>query len=277
MRRILLLILLIFGFSNLCFCQNQNPRYISLAPSTTEILFALGLDNQIVGVSSFCNYPQEVKNKKVVGSFSEPNIEEIVSLKPDYIFCTGLEQAPIITKLRHLNLKVYVADPKNIKELFDSIIDIAKITGREEIAKNLISMIAEQIDAVKLKTKDISLDKRPKVFIEIWHNPLLTAGKNSFVDELITLAGGINIASKVKRPYSIFSSEEVIKQNPDYIIITYMDKEMPKKMLERRFGWNQISAVKNDRVYNDINSDLLLRPGPRIVEGLKELYKKLHN
>lgn len=253
-----------------------KPRYISLAPSTTEILFALGLDEEIIGVSSYCNYPQKTKSKNKVGDFSRPNIEQILSLKPDYIFCTGLKQATAVGELRRLNLKVYVSDPIDMKELFGSIRDIGKITAREKEAEDLIKDMESQIEKVTSRVKLVPLNKRPKVFIEIWNEPLMTAGRGSFIDELLTLAGGINIASDTRQAYSIFSAEEVIKRNPDCIILTYMARERPLKLIGERFGWKEISAVKNNRLYNDINSDILLRPGPRIVEGLKEIYKKLY-
>jgi iron complex transport system substrate-binding protein len=105
---------------------------------------------------------------------------------------------------------------------------------------------------------------------------LTTAGRGSFIDELLTLAGGVNIAYDTKRAYSIFSPEEVIRRNPDCIILTYMDKEKPAKLVGERFGWKGISAIKDNRLYSDINSDLLLRPGPRVVQGLKEIYKRLY-
>jgi len=252
-----------------------SARYISLAPSTTEILFALGLDDQIVGVSSYCNYPPKAKDKENVGTFSQPNIEKILFLKPDYIFCTGLEQAQAISDLKRLNLKVYVADPKNMRELFDSISDIGKITGKDIQAQSLIKNMSEEIEAVKSEVSLLPAGKKPKVFIEIWDNPLTTAGKGSFVDELITLAGGENIAADTKRPYSIFSAEEVIIRNPDYIILAYMDQAKPVELVAKRMGWNSIVAVKNNQVYNDINPDILLRPGPRIVQGLREIYNRL--
>ncbi len=254
----------------------NKPRYISLAPSTTEILFALGLDEEIVGVSTYCNWPPKAKSKEKVGQFSQVNIEKILSLRPDYIFCTGLEQAPIITELRRLNLKVYAADPTNMQDLFNSISDIGKITGKINEAESLITDMETGIEEITSKVRLIPESKKPKVFIEIWHDPLTTAGKGSFVDELITLAGGVNIASDTRRPYSIFSPEEVIKRDPDCIILTYMDKELPLKLVGGRFGWKGISAVKNNRLYNDIGSDLLLRPGPRIVQGLKEIHKRLY-
>lgn len=271
-----LFIVIILAFLGLGAVPNPKPRYISLAPSTTEILFALGLDEEIVGVSSFCNYPQKAKDKEKVGTFSQANIEKILSLKPDYIFCTGLEQAPIIAELKRLNLKVYAADPTDMKELFTSIKDMGKITGRPKEAQNLIKDMQTQIEEIASKVKLIPQEKRLKVFIEIWNEPLMTTGKGSFVDELITLAGGINIADDTKRSYSIFSPEEVINRNPDCIIFAYMDKEGPAKLAQGRFGWKGISAVKNSRLYNDINPDILLRPGPRVVEGLKEIYKRLY-
>src|SRR3989338_8131884 len=128
------------------FSEEDRPlRIVSLAPSTTEIIFALGLDSEIVGVSQFCDYPEAALAKERVGAFSQPNIEKIVSLRPDIIFCTGLEQAPAIEKLRQLNLKVCVSDPSNFKELFDSIAEIGNLVGREGQAARLITEMRESI------------------------------------------------------------------------------------------------------------------------------------
>jgi len=253
-----------------------SARYISLAPSTTEILFSIGLDKEIVGVSSYCNYPPEVKNKIRVGSFSSPNIEKIIALKPDYIFCTGLEQAPVVTQLRQLNLNVYVSDPTSMRELLDSIKEIGRLTGKSAEAIALTRKMDDEANAVSLKLKLTPLDKRVKVFIEIWHEPLMTASKGSIVDELISLAGGINIAHELPRPYCNISSEKVISLNPQCIIMAYMDKEPSLKLAKQRFGWDKIEAVKNQRVFNDIDPDTLLRPGPRIIRGLIEVYKRLY-
>jgi iron complex transport system substrate-binding protein len=273
MKKIILLIIFLCLFLKPAIAA---PRYISLAPSTTEILFALGLNDEIVGVSSYCNYPPQSRSKTRVGDFSHPNIEQIIFLKPDYIFCTGLEQAPVIERLKQLKFNVYVADPASIKELFISIKEIGKITNKEKTAEELIRNMESDIEAVNSKVRGIAPGKKVKVFVEIWHEPLMTAGKNSFVDELITLAGGINVAHDIQRPYSIFSAEKVVKLNPGCIIMAYMDKESPLKLIQGRFGWSEIDAVRNKRIFNDINPDILLRPGPRITEGLKELYKRLY-
>lgn len=254
-----------------------KPRYISLAPATTEILFALGLHHQIIGDTTFCDYPQAAKQIPKVGSFSEPNIEKILSLKPDIIFTTGLEQAPVVLRLEKLGLKVIVSDPKNIPELFESIIQIGKATGREQEARLLVEGMRARIDIIKFMVEKIREDKRPKVFIEIWHDPIMTAGPGSIVDEILTLAGGKNIAYDVPRAYSRFSTEAIIERNPDVIILGYMNKDNTKDAVLNRLGWQNIKAVRNKRVVSDINPNLIFRPGPRIVNGIEEIYRHLYN
>ena len=273
----LLLALFIFVAENGVWAAQPTLRIISLTPATTEILFALGLNKEIVGVSSFCNYPPQAKTKEKVGTFSQANIEKILSLKPDIIFCTGLEQAPIVTELRQLKLKICVSDPSNMEELFKSIQEIGKLTNKENNAKRLIENMKISLNEISLKVATIPQERRPKVFVELWGDPLMTAGRNSFLDELITLAGGISISHDVTRPYSLFSPEQVLKRNPDVIILLYMSPENPSALLEARMGWNKITAVKNRRVYNDIDPDVALRPGPRIVDGLRELYKRIYS
>jgi iron complex transport system substrate-binding protein len=270
MARLFLPLILFF------FLTAAAPRYISLAPSTTEILYALGLDGEIAAVSSYCNYPPRAALKPKIGDFSHPNMETILSLKPDYVFCTGLEQAPAIAELKRLKVKVYTADPANLSELFTTISDIGRITGKTKEARALIAAMKKDIAVVRAKSSSIPRDKKVKVFVEIWHDPLMTAGKGSFVDELISLAGGVNVAHEVPRPYCNYSAEKVVSSDPGCIIMTYMDKESPVKLAERRSGWSNISAVRNKRVYNDIDPDLLLRPGPRLTGGLKALYNKFY-
>ncbi len=256
--------------------QNRTLKIISLAPSTTEILFALGLGGQIIAVSQFCNYPPEALTKKKTGTFSDPNIEIILSLKPDIIFCTGLEQAPVIEKLKKLNLNIYVSDPKDIEGLLKSIEEIGLLTGRQKEAASLIENMRKELEIIRKKTDSIAKDKRRKVFIEIWHDPLLTAGQGSFIDEMIAYAGGINIAHDTIRPFSCFSPEQVIKRNPDCIIIGYMNEKKSIELIKNRPGWQQISAIIHNRIYDDIDPNLFLRPGPRVILGIKKLYERIN-
>lgn len=277
MKKFILLSIIFISLSgNLLANGIKKQRIVSLAPATTEILFALGLDEEIVGVSNFCDYPKEALTKDKVGTFSEPSIEKIVSLKPDLILSTGLEQAPTVEKLKQLKLNVYVSDPANINALLLSIENIGKLTNKINEAQTLINQMRAKIDTIKNLTTKIPENKKPKIFIEIWHTPLMTAGKGSFIDELITLAAGINIAHDTLRPYSYFSPEQVIERNPDYIILGYMDKNKTNANFSARLGWNTINAVKNNQICADINPDLFLRPGPRIIEGLEKIYQYIH-
>lgn len=251
--------------------QKLAQRIISLAPANTEILFALGLDKEIVGVSSYCNFPLQALNKEKIGDFSNPNIEKIISLKPDIIFSAGLEQEQAAQKLRDLGQKVVVIDPSNFDELFQSIELMGRLTGRQEQALKLVKLIKERINKVKQQVK--SFNYHPKVFIEISFNPLMTVSKCSFLDEMVKIAGGINVAGNLPRPYCRVSEELIIRHNPDVIILTHFSDRIN---VAKRSGWENISAVKNNRVYNDINSDILVRPGPRLVEGLEELVKRMY-
>ncbi|HAJ56250.1 MAG TPA: cobalamin-binding protein [Candidatus Omnitrophica bacterium] len=256
--------------------EGHGLRIVSLTPATTEILFALGLDEEIVGVSSFCNYPAAAAKKEKVGTFSQANIEKILSLRPDIIFCTGLEQAPMVTELRQLKLKVCVSDPNNLEELYTSILEIGRLTNKEANAQRLIKAMQASIEDVTSRLKLKPDAARPKVYVEFWHDPIMSAGQGSFIDELISLAGGINISHDMPRAYSFFSPEQVLKQDPDIIILAYMTGNNPASLLKGRLGWDKIKAVKNNRVYNDINPDIILRPGPRLTEGLEEIYKRLY-
>lgn len=255
--------------------EGQALKIISLSPATTEILFALGLDKEIIGVSTFCNYPAQAKSKEKVGTFSQANIEKILSMKPDIIFCTGLEQAPTVTKLRQLGLNICVSDPTTVRELFASILEIGRLTKKEESAQELVAGMQASLKEIEEDVRATADKKKPKVFVEFWHDPLMSAGQGSFIDEIISLAGGINIAHNMPRPFGNFSSEQVLKHDPDIIILGYMTPQLPESFLERRLGWKNLRAVRSKQVYSDIDPDIILRPSPRLIEGLKEIRKKL--
>ncbi|MFH0826318.1 MAG: cobalamin-binding protein [Candidatus Omnitrophota bacterium] len=275
-KSILMIGFLLAGIT--CASGASVERYVSLSPATTEILFALGLKDKIVAVTSFCNFPEETKKIAKIGTFSEPNIEIIISLKPTIVFATGLEQTLVVSKLKKSGLRVVVSDPKNIAELFESLTQIGKETGKEEAAEELKENMLRRLEAVKAKAAVIPAEKRVSVFIEIWHDPIMTAGPGSFVDELINLAGARNIANDAPRAYSRFSNEVIIERNPDVIILGYMDKANEStQLIKNRMGWQNIAAVKNDRIVKDIDPDLILRPGPRLVDGLERIYQSLYD
>lgn len=254
-----------------------GPRIVSLAPSTTEIVCALGLYENLAGVSTMCDYPKEVKRKEKVGSFSEPNIERILALKPDVILATGLEQAQTVERLKRLDLPVIVSDPKSFRELYESILAIGRACGREKEAASLINKMKKTISAVLERIALIEPGKRPKVYFEIWHDPIMTAGKGSFIDEMITVAGGMNITSDAPRPFSQFSPELIVKRDPDVIILGYMVKgDGASGSLSKRFGWERIKAVREGKVYDDIDPNMLFRPGPRLADAVVQLNERFY-
>jgi iron complex transport system substrate-binding protein len=277
MRHFIKVVILALVFSINGGLHAKELRIISVTPSTTEIACAVGLIDNLVGVSTFCDYPPEVKSKEKVGSFSEPNIEKIVFLKPDLVLATGLEQAGTVLKLKKMNVNVFTVDPRNFKELFACIREIGEICGRRTQAAALIESMKGTLARISEKVDLIKQSERPKVYLEIWHDPIMTVGKGSLVDEMITIAGGINITSDAPRPFSQFSPELIVERNPDVIILGYMNMGVSAtKAVSKRLGWHNINAVRYGKVYDDIDSDLLFRPGPRLVRGAEELYKRFY-
>lgn len=269
----------------LCGCSNAKDsviksdglRIISLSPAGTEILFALGLQDKIIGVTSFCDYPKEAKLKEKIGSFTEPNTEKIISLKPNLIISVGNFRLEKINRLKKLGLNVHIYDPKNIKGLIETINSIGALTGKVNEGKMLNDSINLRIAKVQAEVAKIPYEKRLKVYIEISSDPIFSAGKGSFIDEVINLAGGVNITSDLKYSYSAISPEVVVKRNPDFIFLGYMIKNTSDiEMVKHRLGWENISAVKNDRVYNDLDPDIFLKLGPRIVDGIEIINKRIY-
>jgi iron complex transport system substrate-binding protein len=249
-------------------------RIVSLAPNITEILFSLGLDEEIVGVSIHCNFPEKAKNKPRVGSYISLDYEKITSLKPDLIIATGAGNTrDMVDRLEKLGFPTYVLFPRNFADILRSIGHIGEVVNREREAR----VINEEMRKRKQRVVEITRGlPRPKVFIQIGDVPLVTVGKGTFTDDLIRLAGGENIAGKEKEVYPRFGMEEVLKRSPEVIVISSMNPQGDyQKILQGWTRWRTIPAVKNGRLHL-IDSDLLDRPSPRIIEGLEELAKVLH-
>jgi iron complex transport system substrate-binding protein len=249
-------------------------RIVSLAPNITEILFSLGLDEEIVGVSIHCSFPEKAKNKPRVGSYISLDYEKITSLKPDLIIATGAGNTrDMVDRLEKLGFPTYVLFPRNFDDILRSIGHIGEVVNREREAR----VINEEMKKRKQRVVEITRGlPKPKVFIQIGDVPLVTVGKGSFTDDLIRLAGGENIAGKEKEVYPRFGMEEVLKRSPEVIVISSMNPQGDyQKILQGWTRWKTIPAVKNGRLHL-IDSDLLDRPSPRIIEGLEELAKVLH-
>ncbi|MGE5592778.1 MAG: ABC transporter substrate-binding protein [Betaproteobacteria bacterium] len=249
---------------------HRPARIVSTAPSNTEILFALGLGDKVVGVTDSCDYPPEAKAKPKVGAV-QLNYEKIVAMSPDLVVAVGSLQRQAITRLSELGVTVLAVDPKSIDGVLHAITLIGKATGAQDRASELVRELSGRMKRVAQKLAGLAQSERPRVFVEIWGEPLMTAGPGTFVDELVYAAGGWNIAHDAKGEWPEFSAEAVIERDPDVVILTNFNKA---EALARR-AWQGISAYKAGRVY-EVNPDLLVRPGPRLVDGLETLAALLH-
>ena len=249
-------------------------RIVSLAPSITEILFALGLGDRIVGVTKHCDYPAEALTKTSVGSYIDLNIEKILALNPDLVIATadGNEKGSV-ERLAFFKIPVLITNPKNLEEVFETIKTIGRITKHENRAEIMVRSLKKRSDRVVQACLPLS---RPRVFLQINEHPLITVGKDTFHNNLINLAGGINISGKDSIKYPKYSLEQVLRSRPDVLLITSMERGvMAERKKERWRQWGQIPAVKQNRIYI-LDSDLLDRPSPRLVDGLEALAKAIH-
>jgi iron complex transport system substrate-binding protein len=249
-------------------------RIVSLAPNITEILFSLGLDEEIAGVSVQSNFPEKARTKVRVGSYIRLDFEKIASLNPNLIIATGAGNTrDMVDRLEKLGIPTYVIYPKNFRDILRSITHIGQVVNREKEARAIIEGMRKRCERVMDLTKGLP---RPKIFIQIGDVPIVTAGKGSFADDLIRIAGGENIAGKEKEVYPRLGMEEILKRSPEVIVISSMNPTGDyQKILQEWTRWKTIPAVKNGRIHL-IDSDLLDRPSPRIIEGLEELASVLH-
>ena len=254
----------------------QEPqRIISVAPSNTEILFALGLEDKIVGITNYCNFPEETKNIEKIGETSPLNLEKIVSLKPDLILAYA-GQLKEIPRLRELGLNTIVIEPLNLQETLKSIQMVATVAGIPEKGNILVENLSQRIDQIKTEVSNLEITKKPKIFIGGIYETIWTPGEGTLFNELINLAGGINIAAGFSGWIKI-SPEFIVKEDPDIIIIPIGamnpgDELKIKENISQRPGWSNLSAVKTQKIFI-VNEDLFFRPGPRIVDGLERLFK----
>jgi iron complex transport system substrate-binding protein len=253
-------------------------RVISLAPSNTELLFAIGAGEQTVGRDAFSDYPAESANLTDIGdTFSGLNTEVIVSLEPDLVLAAEITPTEQVQELEDLGLTVYwLANPTTLEGLYENIAIVGELTGNEDAAEALAADLRARAEAVAAALEDI--EEQPTVFYELDGmdpaNPW-TAGDGTFIDLLIELAGGINIGEVMDSQYGQLSIEEILLQDPDVILLGDAAFGVTPELVAARAGWGDLSAVQNGQVY-PFEDNLASRPGPRLVEGLEILAQLLH-
>jgi len=255
-------------------------RIVSLAPSITETLFFLGLGNKVIAVTKWCDWPEEVLNKKKTGEIAvfenivDPEIEKVVSLNPDLILATTITKSEAVAKLERLGLPIVVIDyGKNLEDIYAALKLIGKVTGVNEQAENLIIELKENITKV---SNAVSRLPKPKVFWMSWHDPLMSTGGSSWINALIQAAGGENIFNDINVDWPTVSPEEVLIRNPDIILFS---EEHPgvsnvNDLLNIFPTWVEVKAVKEGKVF--AVPTFILHPGPRVAEAVKTLAKLLH-
>jgi iron complex transport system substrate-binding protein len=243
-------------------------RAVSLAPNLTEIVFAVGAGEKLVGVTSFCNYPQEAQKIQKIGDTMNPNIENIVALKPQIVLVSTASQIENFTKtLEQQNIAYFVTSPQNLDGIYKSLYQIGEIFGKSEKANEIVNSMKERVADVETRT-NIAADV--KVFLQVSKEPLYTIGKDSFMTDLISRAGGVSVTKDVAAAYPKLSKETALALNPEAIILSDSeDNQEPNEVFKNS------PAVKNSKVFK-INADIISRPAPRIVDALEQIAKLLH-
>jgi iron complex transport system substrate-binding protein len=260
------------GVGNVITLESEAQRIVSLAPNHTEILYALGVGDRVVGVTEYCNYPPEAAAKPKVGDFITVDLEQVVGLEPDLVLATTMHMAETVPALQERGITVFVLDPQSVVAVLESIQKIGQLTDRESEAEALVADMQARIAAVQEKVQGAP---RPKVFWELGPE-LFTAGPGSFVNDLITLAGGENVAGDADSPWPQLSVEAIILKDPDVIVLADHNYGQTAEMVKERPGWEDIQAVREGNVIEITDDDIVSRPGPRLVEGLEFLAKAFH-
>ena len=256
--------------------KNGINRIVSLGPSATEILFAIGADKQLVACTDFCDYPAEAKTKASVGGFAANSIslESIISYEPDLVYLFSGMHDSLIKPLQDMGISVYVSKAASVDDVKKEIIEIGTITGHsaeaEDVVKEMNLLLAEARNKSAEAKKNGS---SPLIYWQVWDDPLMTAGKNSFINDIITLAGGINIFGEENSDYPIISDEAVIAAKPQFIFISKASDNYSVTNNKIMFY-----AMKKDSgaSVHYVNDDKFSRPGPRCAEAVQDLTKLLY-
>lgn len=276
-------------------------RIVSLSPSSTEILFAVGAGPKVVGVTDYCNYPDDLKarieTKEItkIGGYWNPSIETIMALKPNLVLvstarCTEKTNkckvnckrrceitSKVAAQLGSLGLEVLTLGPHSMNDILDDILLVGRASGNAGEASNLVEKLKQRIEIVSRKSK-VAYHK-PKVYFEIWNHPYISVSSETWIGDLITMAGGKNVFDEAVSEWPMIDSENVIQRNPEIIVFPFIPG-VPRfwgsfEDVKKRPGWKKIYAVRNGNLY-EVPRDLISRPGPRIVEALEMLEKIIH-
>ncbi|MDR3171236.1 MAG: cobalamin-binding protein [Treponema sp.] len=242
-------------------------RIVSLSPAITEILFAIGAGEQVVGVTQYCNYPAEAQARPTVGGFSgiSISVEQIAVLKPDIVLLSGFMHERIITLLERLGISAFAVEPLNFEQVYQTIETLGRLTGHDQEAGEVVAVMQAKIRRAEERSRG---KERPAVFWELIDEPLMSAGGNTFINEAIRLGGGRNIFEDLHEQYPVISTEQVLLRRPAWIIAgDDHGRIIAPDALSRRPGWQRIPAVRDGHIAL-VNADTLYRYGPRLADAV---------
>jgi iron complex transport system substrate-binding protein len=248
---------------------SAGRRLISLSPTLTETLFELGSGDQLVGVTTYCDYPPDAQKKERIGDFVNPNLERIIELRPDLIFAERWSSSKIVSLLREAGLEVVeLNSPRSIAEIYEMILQTGRSLNKEASARNVVDDMKGKIETIRAKAAKMAW--HPAVYVEI-DLPSWTVGRTSYTSEAIELCGARNIFGDIEKPALQVSRETVIERNPD-VILSFGS---PLSEYRERPGWGRIKAIQQGRVIHDVGRNLLSHGNHRLVVGMEQLQTRL--
>ena len=253
-------------------------RIVSLAPSNTEIIYALGLEDRLVGTTDYCDYPEAAKSKPRVSGYSTPNLEKVVSVQPELILAEAIHEKTVLPALENLKLTVIVMSAKSLDTVLNDIKLVGQVNGKSQAAATLVDSLNARIQAIVSKTDTLTPEQRVKVLYVVWHDPIWTMGRETFINDLIWESGGVNIFAADFEKSRVVSLEAIIQKNPQVILVSGMGTtgDLIYKNIMKETRLSGVDAMRNNRIYKISDANLIERPGPRIVDGLEEVAKLLH-
>ncbi len=250
--------------------SSHPRRIVSLVPSSTEIVFALGAGDRLVGVTEYCDFPAQAQDVAKVGGFTAQSVslESILHLRPDAVLATGKLHQLLIAELERWKIPVVALEPELFADVYNNIRLLGQVTGTEEAAQNLVEQMQSRVREVRVIAEQIPTSDRLRVFYQVWDEPLMAATNHSFIGEMISMAGAENVFADLQQRSPQVSEEAVLDRDPQVIIAPSGPQlDDVKLRLRNRSGWANIAALRNDRIHL-VPADPVSRPGPRLVEGL---------
>ena len=250
--------------------KKKIVRVVSVSPNMTEIICALGQEKSLIGRSDVCDYPASVKNVPIVGKFGRPNFERVIASKPDYIVSSAMQDKALIKRFQDFKIKVLFLPAKNFDDYLKSLKIMGKILNCPKKAAKLIDTTQKELKKLKREAAEIPEKEKVKAFIVIQGIPLITVGNKSFINDMVKLAGGINVSGTQNKSYFHCSIEWLLGNQPDVLIMPGISETRLKALINSP-GWKSFKAVKQGRYYYKLNTSEFFRMGPRTIKGVKAL------